>query len=398
MRIPKNLIIEYVHKYITKDDYKFSTDGAWINFNSEFTTDDRKCMGINLETGMVNDYKTGSMGFVQFVKEHQDLKDSSSAEAFLFKMGNGMAIEKRMGSREKMKNLPDKPDVIQAIDLSELKKIPEMRPFDKDLSNVGRSALRYLIGRGIGPRHIKKFNLQYSDSRKCWYCHGTGYDEDDDSCDLCNGTGNNRYYNKIIIPTYENGKIVYFQGRTIEDDDTLRYINPKLPRMQVVYFHDLLKENEDIYITEGPFDAMTLINYNATCLMSMRITDPLILKLAKKSPRRIIFVPQVDETPEKRDRARKNLESNIKRIIHLTDDEIPVGIYHWYQGMNQEDTVRLKDINAAKIVVVDESKIEMRNKRTNIGQEEKPYEVYSSLEQSHITPEFCKKIKSRISQ
>jgi len=273
---PEEVILEYIKEHITKDDYKYSSDGKWINVNSEFTSDDKKCMGFNIETNFVNDFKTGSMSLIKFVMEHNNCGEIKANE-LLMKIATKLMREKKLGKMRKSGII--KPDIVQPIELSEIRKIPEMSSFEKELSNIGRVSLKYLIKRGIGPRHIKKFNLHYSDATKCWYCHGTGFNEDDEFCDLCNGTGYNQYYNKVIIPTYEKGKLIYFQGRNLNETNELRYMNPKLPRMQVVYFYDLLKENDDIYITEGPFDAMTLLDYSCTCLMSMKMSDPQILKI-----------------------------------------------------------------------------------------------------------------------
>ena len=196
------------------------------------------------------------------------------------------------------------------------------------------------------------------------FCHGTGYDEDDDKCGMCLGRGNNLFYRRVIIPSYENGNLVFFQGRAIDnatyEDKVVRYMNPRAPRMQVVYFYDLLKENEDIYITEGPMDAMSLIDYSCTCLLSQTISDPQVLKIAQKHPKRVIFIPDYDETAGKRETVFGNMEANIAKFVRLTDGKIPVGIYHWYRAFSDSDLKRFKDINGAGITQVDPSLIEMK--------------------------------------
>ena len=113
-----------------------------------------------------------------------------------------------------------------------------------------------------------------------------------------------------------------------------------------------------MYITEGPFDAMTLYDYNATCLMNLKFEDPKILKLAARKPKRIIFVPQWDETEEKHT-ADTALNHNVARTFRLAPG-IPVGILRWYDAFSCSD--RPKDINEAQVTEVDENLIEWRER------------------------------------
>ena len=346
---PREVIVRYVQDHITKDDYRFSSDGNWINFNSVFGTDRKHHMGINIGRNLVKDLKLDRIwSLLAFVAEHQGLANDMEARTFLMKIAFGL---------RKLPNGGEPKETILAAELPTLDLLPDLRPFGPNMGPVGVKALKYLYARGIVAKHIRRFGLFYSEAKRCPICSGRGQVDGDERCPMCDGRALNPFHARIIIPTYENRKLVYFQGRALKEDAQLRYLNPKAPRLQVLYFHDLLMEGEDVFVTEGPFDAMTLFSNNATCMLNQRFEDPKILKLAARKPRRIIFVPQWEATAEKRALAERALARNIERTLLLANG-IPVGVFHWYAKLPESN--RPKDINEAQITVVDESLVEIK--------------------------------------
>lgn len=86
------------------------------------------------------------------------------------------------------------------------------------------------------------------------------------SAGLMNERGNLVFYvHPIIFPYYENGKIIYLQGRTIgvPPDNASKYQFLKgVPRP--MFNTDVLKKtkpNSDVFITEGAIDCMTLVQH-----------------------------------------------------------------------------------------------------------------------------------------
>ncbi|MBA7671223.1 DNA primase [subsurface metagenome] len=84
------------------------------------------------------------------------------------------------------------------------------------------------------------------------------------------------YEHKIVIPFYNNGRIIYLQGRRA-DDQQPRYLQIKRP---VPLFNaDILKEiapGSKIYICEGVFDAMLLAQegYKAVAILGVNNFKP----------------------------------------------------------------------------------------------------------------------------
>jgi len=99
-------------------------------------------------------------------------------------------------------------------------------------------AYKYLVGRGIGMDKIKQYKLRY--------CI----------------TG--AYAFRIIIPIYENQKLVYFVARTYIDDH-VKVKNPSLeagflPREEVLFGYDNVKGLNWAVLVEGAFDAIASPN------------------------------------------------------------------------------------------------------------------------------------------
>lgn len=349
-----DVVLKYIETYVTTD-YLITPSGEWVNINSELTSDDKRRMGFNLEQNYVNDFKMNTgMSLVRFVAEHENM-NMFQATNLLYelscKMGKGVRRVKKNEYERKR---------IEAADLAPIIDLPDMKSFFGPLSSVGERALSYLKARGIGEKHIRKYKLSYSDSKKCPICHGEGFDDDDDECTFCNGTGINFFYSRVIIPSYERGNLVYLQGRTIIDGGSeLRYQNIKAPRLQVVYFYDELREGEDIFICEGPVDAMTLYDYNATALLNTKISDPQVTKILRKKPKRIIFVPDYDETLAKRERISEAIANNMKKIMEQSDHGVSLGIYEWPRMLEDSGRIIKKDINAAHITYIDEEYVKI---------------------------------------
>lgn len=100
--------------------------------------------------------------------------------------------------------------------------------------------------------------------------------------------------NKIIIPYFKDGKLVYYQGRDI---DKKKYINASCPRISIIYGFDKLMRDvqKPLFITEGFWDAFHL---DGVCVLENNITKNQI-DILQKSPRRKIVVPDKKDDTKK---------------------------------------------------------------------------------------------------
>jgi hypothetical protein len=119
----------------------------------------------------------------------------------------------------------------------------EYNSIDPDLKSV----LRYLRRRGI-----KKRDLWY-------YRLGT-----------CTS---GRFRRRIIIPSFDlDGKLNYYVGRAIDSDIVQRYINARVPKIEIIFNEINLRWDQELTLVEGPFDLMKC-NDNATCLLGSGLSS-----------------------------------------------------------------------------------------------------------------------------
>lgn len=81
---------------------------------------------------------------------------------------------------------------------------------------------------------------------------------------------NGFYQGRLIIPFYDkNGKIYYFQGRTLIDSDT-KYLNRKVGEKEI-YGIDFLDRLKEVIVLEGPIDSMFV--ENSIAILGLSFTD-----------------------------------------------------------------------------------------------------------------------------
>jgi hypothetical protein len=105
-----------------------------------------------------------------------------------------------------------------------------------------------------------------------------------------------RYINRVIIPFYRNGELIYWQARAIDDGNKKRYENAIVGREAVIFNIDKLYNhtNAPLFVTEGVFDAMM---FDGVAILGSKLS-PAKLELLKKSARKLIFVIDKDKNGE----------------------------------------------------------------------------------------------------
>ena len=98
-----------------------------------------------------------------------------------------------------------------------------------------------------------------------------------------------KWYKRLIIPIYKNGKLIFFQGRDLTNKAIRKYESPPIEKDKILYGYDKLFEKVDqpLYIVEGIFDAMSI---DCVAVLGNVITPEQIIWL-NKSPRKKIYIP-----------------------------------------------------------------------------------------------------------
>lgn len=99
---------------------------------------------------------------------------------------------------------------------------------------------------------------------------------------------------RVIIPYWRDGKVIYWQARSIDDGVKPRYRNPDIAKDAVIYGYDQLHsyETAPLFVTEGVFDAIMV---KGISILGSSLNLPKI-EILKRTKRRLIFVIDRDHT------------------------------------------------------------------------------------------------------
>jgi hypothetical protein len=102
-----------------------------------------------------------------------------------------------------------------------------------------------------------------------------------------------RFLNRVIIPFYRNGNLIYWQARSILDDEKKRYDNAPVSRDCVLFNSDQLSryDTTPLFVSEGAFDAMM---FDGVGLLGSKLNDAK-LELLQRTNRRLVFVIDKDK-------------------------------------------------------------------------------------------------------
>lgn len=104
------------------------------------------------------------------------------------------------------------------------------------------------------------------------------------------------FRNRIIIPYYRNGKVIFYQGRWYPERETkIKYLNvPGVSRDQMFFNLDELYKHTDapLVLVEGVFDCIPLISHSISYGSNVLTKDQ--LEMLKRCRRRKILIPDYD--------------------------------------------------------------------------------------------------------
>jgi len=106
-------------------------------------------------------------------------------------------------------------------------------------------------------------------------------------------TDETAYAGRLLIPYYFRDRIIYWQGRSLDDEIfTPRYKNPSVEKHNIFFNMDEIYRytTDPLFVSEGPLDAIS-IGKNAIALVGSTLTDFKRSELRKAAKRRrVVFV------------------------------------------------------------------------------------------------------------
>jgi|GEM_PF-3014380 len=162
--------------------------------------------------------------------------------------------------------------------------------YDINLPKEARDFL--IIQRGLTEEAIKFFQLGYCNS---------GF-----------------YSKRVIIPVIIEGRIITFIARSISNTVSLKYLIPKGTLKSSILFNMDSIFNDEVYIVEGPFDAMKLWSLglkNAVSIFGCSLHPSQIRSLLRKGVKKVCIMLDGDAAGRK---SSKYMEEQIKPYFEVT--------------------------------------------------------------------------------
>jgi hypothetical protein len=105
---------------------------------------------------------------------------------------------------------------------------------------------------------------------------------------------NKKWYGRLIIPVYKDGKLIFYQGRDLVDFHQKKYLSATTPRDNVLYGYDnLFSPTQDpLYVVEGWFDAYAL---QGVALFGNKLTQQHIMWLNRSNRPKVIIPDRVGD-------------------------------------------------------------------------------------------------------
>ena len=100
-----------------------------------------------------------------------------------------------------------------------------------------------------------------------------------------------KYEARLIIPCYFREKVIYWQARDMAEVSKAKYLNPLIPRDNIMFNMDELYRytDEPLFVTEGPLDALSL-GRNAVALLGSTLSKFKLRELLKVTRRQVVFI------------------------------------------------------------------------------------------------------------
>jgi hypothetical protein len=109
-----------------------------------------------------------------------------------------------------------------------------------------------------------------------------------------------RYRNRLIIPVYEGDEMIYFQGRSIHDEQKPKYLNPDVLKEQIVLNLNLMDMELPIVVAEGLLCGMSVEGSQGTACLGSYPNDVFMRKIFHKYPKADVIIaldnPLTDES------------------------------------------------------------------------------------------------------
>jgi len=191
----------------------------------------------------------------------------------------------------------------------------EFTPLDIERENFDyQKAITYLNKRNIDLNIIKKFNIGYANSGD--------------------------YRGRIIFPSYdEDNEINYYLGRSYDKYSKLKYKNPEVSKMEIIFNEGKINWDSNIYLVEGVFDHMALPN--SIPMLGKVLNDVLFKKLIDKAAAKVIIVLDYDAKKDAIKLYKRLNSARLRNRVLIVDMPDGFDIADVYQKLGKKGVIKL---------------------------------------------------------
>lgn len=292
--------VENTIKKLCNNDYKIMLDGE-IAINSPFVGDTTYDCRINIDKQVFYDFESEEGGGIEKLIAELAGVDREEARNILLSNGKFEYNNEPVKKVEKKKVSPiEMPGGVFGFGKNDNK---------GSIGNFNK-AVSFLRSKGVNYKLAKKYSLKWTES--------TFLSTKNKKINLSK---------RIIIPTYENNNLVYFQARDYTGESNLRYKNPPKElqsKTTVLPFYDKILNKEILFVSEGPWEA---IHFSGTYMLGPGLSDEQIEKIKIKNPKAIYMIPDNDAT------GRYKIAKNINLVRQYMD--CPIYVVKWWKGFEE---------------------------------------------------------------
>jgi len=194
----------------------------------------------------------------------------------------------------------------------------EFTPLDIDREDTEyQKAITYLNKRNIDLNIIKKFNIGYANSGD--------------------------YRGRIIFPSYdEDNEINYYLGRSYDKYSKLKYKNPEVSKMEIIFNEGKINWDSNIYLVEGVFDHIALPN--SIPMLGKVLNDVLFKKLIDKAAAKVIIVLDYDAKKDAIKLYKRLNSARLRNRVLIVDMPEGFDIADVYQKLGKKGVIKLLTI------------------------------------------------------
>lgn len=265
------MIIDYLLQVLDGNQTAHHTQkGLQYSFNCPFCNDSRSRLFINIDNQMFYCHNCESAGtLISFISSYNKITWKDALDVYREFQGYNFQLPESL-EQEIVLKLMDKKQYEQKKIVHDLPE--EFIPVEEATGKAGRKAIEYLKERGISLSMAERYYIGYCAEGK--------------------------YENRIVMPDFENGELVYWQARTWEPKPKDAYLkkfykkvlNPSLTKEQidsgiravdkseVISNIDLILSEGAAVICEGKMDSYTIGDLGA-CIHGKHLSDHQFIKL-----------------------------------------------------------------------------------------------------------------------